>query len=404
MKHVAFVGLLGLGAMVLGMAACSSPSHTSGFDSAQDTNGTDPNAPGGSGGGGGGANPGFGTGGADAGPKQGYCMFQDGMDHDGDGYSFNDGDCNDCDPNANPGAYDVAGNMVDEDCSGAADDEPVNCDTGLSVTSTTAMDGAKAIGLCRTATEGATGKAKTWGVISATYMLPDGSPEKNAKGHGLLATLGVNNPKDGKAMLSLSSGNAQGTSPTLDKNYTSGAPMGYPKESPACPGVTTGTPHDGEALELKIRVPTNAKSFSYQENFFTTEFPVYICSEFNDFFVAMLTPTPMGLSDGNIAFDQNNNPISVNNSLLQVCKTQSAGGKSFPCPLGDSTLSGTGFTGHAATGWLQTQAPAAAGSEITLRFAIWDSGDGALDSTVLIDKFQWSADPATQASTAPAPK
>jgi hypothetical protein len=44
------------------------------------------------------------------------------------------------------------------------------------------------------------------------------------------------------------------------------------------------------------------------------------------------------------------------------------------------------------------------GDTITLLFTIWDSGDGVWDSTVLIDKFQWSADGATAASTAPAPK
>jgi hypothetical protein len=403
MKNVALAGLVSFGAL---LAACSSGGHSSGFDPAQETNGTDPNASGGTGSDSSGNNPGLGKGGgADSGtPSGAHCAFQDSTDHDGDGYSFADGDCNDCDVNANPGAYDVAGNKVDEDCNGTPDDEPTGCDTGLTVGSTAAMDAAKAIGLCRTATAGATGKAKTWGVISATYMLPDGATDKEPKGHGILASLGVNNPKDGKAMLSLSSGNAQGSSPTLNKNYTSGAPAGYPKESPACPGVKTGQPHDGEALELKIRVPTNAKSFSYQENFFTSEFPIFICSQYNDFFVAMLTPQVPGLPDANIAFDQNNNPISVNNSLLQVCKSQSAGGKTFPCPLGDSTLSGTGFTGNAATGWLQTQAPAKPGDEITIRFAIWDSGDGALDSTVLIDKWQWSADAATAASTAPAPK
>src|SRR5262245_485529 len=56
------------------------------------------------------------------------CAFQDSVDHDGDGFSFTDGDCNDCDPSANPGAFDVAGNGVDEDCSGTPDDEPANCD------------------------------------------------------------------------------------------------------------------------------------------------------------------------------------------------------------------------------------------------------------------------------------
>src|SRR5262249_168190 len=68
-----------------------------------------------------------------------------------------------------------------------------------------------------------------------------------------------------------------------------------------------------------------------------------------------------------------------------------------------SSLASTGFDGHAATGWLQTQAPVTPGSEITLLLTIWDSGDGVLDSTVLLDKFAWSADPPTGPTTPPVP-
>ena len=42
-----------------------------------------------------------------------------------------------------------------------------------------------------------------------------------------------------------------------------------------------------------------------------------------------------------------------------------------------------------ATGWLTTQAPIAPGETFTLEFMIWDAGDGVLDSSVLIDNFQW---------------
>ena len=110
-----------------------------------------------------------------------------------------------------------------------------------------------------------------------------------------------------------------------------------------------------------------------------------------------MAPAPKGASTGgNVAFDQSGNPISVNNALLQVCTPQSAGGKSFPCPLGPASLASSGFDGHAATGWLQTQVgidPSLKGKTITLLFAVWDSGDGCLDSTALVDNFTWSTQP-----------
>jgi hypothetical protein len=346
------------------------------------------------------------------------CAYADDQDHDGDGYSFTDGDCNDCDANANPGAFDVIGGVdggpgVDEDCNGVPDDEPADCDVGIDIADQDGMSGARAVGLCRIADPNAVGKDRTWGVLSARYVRVDGSDGANHMQHGVLPVFGAANVQQGAAMLSLSSGTARAPgqpgwlSPQgATMNTSSGAPPGYPKESPACPGVTTGAVFDNAALELRIRVPTNAKSFSFNLNFYTFEFPDYICSEFNDFYVTMMDPIPPGLSDGNISFDQVGNPISVNNSLLQVCNAQNAGGKDFPCPLGPGLLQNTGFTGpmigqHAATGWLETRAPVEPGSEIMIRFAIWDSGDPVLDSTVLVDNFKWFLDAATGSTTTP---
>ena len=395
-------------ALLFAIAACSSPA-SSGFAGGPDgEGGTRTGASdGGLGGGGGSGGPDFG--GGDAGTASG-CSFSDATDHDKDGYSAQDGDCNDCDPNVNPGAYDVAGNGRDEDCSGKSDDEAATCDTSAALDSADAMDGARAMGLCRTADPNGAGRTKTWGVLGARYVTPDGQPLPNPIGHGILKVFGANKPQEGSAMLALSSGTARGPSDPgyqdvggYDKGYTSGTPAGYPKDSPACPGVHTGAAHDGAALELTIRVPTNAKSLSFQENFFTYEFPDYICSKYNDFYVATLSPQVPTLPDGNIAFDQQGNPISVNNSLLQVCSPRVANGKNFPCPLGPSSLQGTGFDESAATGWLQTTAPVKPADTITLRLVIWDSGDGALDSTVLVDKFAWSADGASGVTTTPAP-
>lgn len=384
--------------------ACSSANKRSGFETEADpTEALD----GGSGG------PGFGNG-AETGSGS-PCAVNNiaadpNADSDGDGFPLKY-DCNECDPNVNNGAFDVPGNGIDEDCNGTPDDEPVDCDDGLSMQANDAFDGAKAIGLCKKATDD-----HMWGVVEAKWVKPDGSPQSDSLGQGVLPKFGVNAPQTGKMVLAISSGTARGPQDSGYKNvsgyskgYTSGTPAGYPKESPACAGsggfgFASGA-HDGAALRVKIRVPSNAKSFKYQQNFFTYEFPNFICDDYNDFFVTMMDPKPANLPDGNISFDQDGNPISVNNSLLQVCKPQPAGGKQFNCPLGNQFLTGTGFEDHAATGWLTTTAPVdtVRGKEITLTWAIWDQGDGILDSTALIDDFQWSVDAADGTQTLPTP-
>ena len=43
----------------------------------------------------------------------------------------------------------------------------------------------------------------------------------------------------------------------------------------------------------------------------------------------------------------------------------------------------------------QTTAPVDPGAEVTIRFTIWDTGDENLDSTVLVDGFEWIANGGT---------
>lgn len=328
------------------------------------------------------------------------------VDTDGDGFTIAQGDCNDCTAQMNPAAYDFPGNGVDEDCSGKADDSPTDCDGSLALGSTDGVDGAKAIGLCKMQ------NGQSWGLVNARYATADNQPLANFDpqgiGHGILTGFGPNvHPQEGKKLLALSSGTARqptdsGYQPVsgFDKGYSNTPPPGFPKESPSCPGVTSGEPHDSAALEVTVKVPSNAKSLSFNLNFYTYEYPDFICSEYNDFFVALLNPPPAMQPDGNISFDAMGNLISVNAGFLQVCSPTSTGGKTFTCPLGTSQLSGTGFDtdmfgspvqNSAATGWLQTTSPVEPGSTIKLRFAIWDSGDGILDSTVLLDNFTWDA-------------
>lgn len=346
------------------------------------------------------------------------------IDNDGDGFTGADGDCNDCTAQMSPAGYDYPGNGVDEDCSGTPDDTPGSCDGAIPIDATDPLDGARAMGLCKPA------DGVRWGIKSARWITADGNllpPVAEAPlGHGVLAGFGPKvKPQEGSKVLVLSSGAARlpgdpgYESPSgFDKGYTTGAPPGYPKESPSCPDVSTGEPHDSVGLEVVLKTPSNAKSLAFNLNFYTYEFPVYTCSEFNDFMVAMLSPKLAGMPDGNISFDAKGNTISVNAGFLEVCGCDggppcNAGNKTFACALGRDQLLGTGFDdsefdpwNSAATGWLVTTAPLEQpGGEITLQFAIWDSGDGVLDSTVLLDNFTFDpGDATTQTAPVPVPK
>src|SRR5437763_13390720 len=89
-----------------------------------------------------------------------HCDHDPDEDGDGDGWTGAQGDCNDCDPNVNPGAIEVIAGPdadggtpmpSDENCDGMVDNVPGPCDSGLALTDTDPMSAAKAIGLCQLA-------------------------------------------------------------------------------------------------------------------------------------------------------------------------------------------------------------------------------------------------------------
>lgn len=330
-------------------------------------------------------------------------------DRDKDGWTITQGDCNDCDANANPGAFDVAGGIdggpgVDEDCNGVIDDEPTNCGLNLSMTSVEPIDFARAIGLCRTAIPGAQGKDKTWGVLEAKLGTTDPNGFTDPKLFGILKKFGANNnPQEGDYLIALSSGTARDeytggvdpNGPGYETPIETNCPPGFPKNSPNCPDPADNMANDPVSFYLKLRVPTNAKSFSFNFSFFSAEYPEFVCTDFNDVFVALLHSKIPGkpADSNNISFDQNHAPVCVNIGFFG----HTAGN--------DPVLTGTFMTNNrgGATGWLQTQAPVEPGEEITVQFAIWDTGDHAWDSTVIIDNFKWSVEPAGEAVTEPVP-
>lgn len=345
-----------------------------------------------------------------------------------------------------PGNFEIPGNGCDDDADGQTDNVAA-CDTGLAVTGG-AEDFAKALGICQKS------DGTKWGLVSAEFTNGVGvNSAPNAKQHGILTKFGsVLKPQDGSALGVLSTGFAReyngdtGTTSfnrgSLDGQEAVGMPMqvktgvlgstpipgtapaGYPKNTSGCM-ASNGSVFDVINARLKIKVPKNAKGLSFDFNFLTSEWPKYLCTPYNDSFIAYLTSKK---GTDNVSFDSAKNPVNVNLGFFDrctagvqtgccasdeaaqgLCKTGNT--KTSTCPGGPGELAGTGFgrisksgsatdldtqtyckdnsTGGGGTGWLQTQAPVEAGETITLEFVIWDTGDPLLDSSVLLDHFTW---------------
>jgi hypothetical protein len=315
------------------------------------------------------------------------------------------------------------------------------CDPGLAVDGD-AFVFAKSIGICTSAL------ADGYGIVSASYQNAFGSSTPPAAGQwGLLPAFGSTiKPREGSMLATLSSGfgrewdDATGTNNGPNSAFVNGMPrdgMNYPTGAapPGFPKAAQGCPQDNKVndmidVKLVLKAPPDASGFQFDFDFFSSEWPNYVCSNFNDAFIAYLTSSQ---TTDNISFDSKHNPVAVNISFLDRCtagapvgclRTDSPTSADPPlymsmCPAGTQELAGTGFgdsymtqcasnnvsaTLGASTGWLTTTAPVKPGEQFTLEFMIWDAGDGLLDSSVLIDHFQWLGGQGTVTTgTNPAP-
>jgi hypothetical protein len=403
------------------------------------------------------------------------------LDPDNDGWKVTDGDCcetiADCSApeRVNPGAFEYLGNGVDDDCDpGTLDNvqpQPCSDPGGQPSLPTSSLELVEAMDLCNSALlNPPTLSQKKWGVISHAIVAADGvSTAPDNKQVGVLPDYGTSVlPKKGPTMAAISSGTARDENDpdyvhpengpgaadlgSYDAETVSGVPpvwlannMGMlpaTQDCPACVGADCTTAFDSVNLRVMIRVPTNAKSFSYNFKFYSAEYPEYVCLQYNDFFVTLLqtgvTVSPQSCAcgdglcqkakcpaidtqmlcpadcaddiedatlpfgfDGNIAFDSLGNPVSVNNSFFEVCFPQMSG----DCQAGTLELAGNGMGGWygalddgGGTVWLVNEAPVVPGEIITLEFVTWDAADHHVDSLVLLDNFKWSLDP-SQVST-----
>jgi hypothetical protein len=395
------------------------------------------------------------------------------QDCDDDGWLVSDGDCCDkagqCGDNPamiNPGAVELAGNAVDDNCNGDLDlfDVPdtLPCDTGLYSDSNEAENYARALGICRTTeAEPAALADKTWGLVSAVIERADGSPLGDLTARSIRPGFGGVTPPtlEGDSIVVLSTGIAadaaqttpgpNGGAPTgfnvtnihtpqslalIDETCTSShcisdwflaanPPLKLPSELPTppdCPTQSFDTPneaHDSVMLTLDLRAPTNVKAFTFNTYFLSAEYPEYVCSDYNDQYLALIeTPTgpttPANPLDKNLltyAAAGKKWPIGINvaagTNLFAVCDSETTSPTCWDqdldptsCSLGSSQLVGTGFEASTTsapcllgggTHWLTVSGNVVPGQVMRLRLVIWDVGDYGYDSVALIDGFKW---------------
>jgi hypothetical protein len=345
----------------------------------------------------------------------GSCEPCDSAEHDcdDDGWLVSEGDCCDLpgscgsEPEAiNPGAIEISGNQIDDNCNLFDEEDTAPCDGALLSSSDLAEDYARALGICRTTTATPAKPEATWGLIEAELLRADGSPLVDVRAKSIRPAFGSVSPAahEGNSIAVLSTGIAAdgvqtNPGPNLGapaSSYMSTFHEPLPSEvdllatcaGPACiadwfasenlplkaanelptapdcqPTLAPNLAYDSVMLRLSLRAPTNMKSFRFRMYFLSAEYPEYVCSSYNDQLVALIdtpdgTPEIPNPSDKNLATYVDSElqkwPVGINvakgTNLFSVCESNAVNPTcwdddvaSASCSLGADQLLGTGF-------------------------------------------------------------
>lgn len=295
-------------------------------------------------------------------------------------------DCDDRKWFVQPGGYEFPNNDLDDDCNGVRDDVATCSCTGIG-TDSTALDLVTAMDLC----DSTLGDVQTVGHVSQASVFTSFYDSID--------------PRSGDCLAVLSTGEAgatelQGTGQDTLNSCAFSDPLPDGESAEIC---------DLAQLKVTLHPPTNALGLEFSFMFLSSEWPEWLCYDYNDTFYTLLRSEAVnGGEQANISFDSQQRQITVNVGFFEQPRD-------WTVPLDDTPLGGAdyatcpSFTTNPAcvlpeycdedvnlsyvgsgSGWLQTRAPIVPGEEsVELIFSIHDEGDGNYDSIVILDDLKW---------------
>lgn len=226
-------------------------------------------------------------------------------------------------------------------------------------------------------------------IVSSQYSDSDGAQNRQGT---VLSSLGTMYPTQGSTFVLLSTGIAgasivttDGTNPGNERGewFTAGQ-----YQDP-------GEPPDRAELILQLRVPEFMHYLYYDVQFFTSEYPDYIGSMYNDELRITVVSPNMGTTVYTI--DVNSGDFVLDSSDITgtgfdiYAKNQWTGQPTDPSgPDWVSTTPGSPGIDGGATALITREHPVHPGEIVTITFRIKDTGDNMFDSAAFIDNIMFS--------------